>query len=312
MNILFPKEKYKEKRMEMGIILILVSVVLFIIGIYILPYRNDTWLKNEYIQIAIFVAIFFQGLFLYHQTQTLKEHFQIQQRPVLVVSDIESKVLSEGNLQSKIVDTDEFIINVAFKNIGQSPAFVEYVKVKIFYGYFFKNGDEVRFRINGMAGGKQSTPLISYAEEVPLGSLILFNNSIFSPNQQETYSTMVDAKELMDNIRLYTTSREAPIFIECEMKYSSSINKTDTYWYNCIYELQWPLAKHITIYSLLKESNSKDKPLHLTLAALIKAVAERQKVDSVTKALNKGGEVLKEKLEEIFKGTSNHSKGTPQ
>ncbi|MEI8173591.1 MAG: hypothetical protein WCH07_08935 [Deltaproteobacteria bacterium] len=282
-------------------IITLISVALFIILICILSYRNDTWLKNEYIQIAIFVAIFLQALFLFYQNHTLNAHFQIQQRPVVVVSDIKSIVLSEENLQSKIGNADEFIINITFKNIGQSPAFVEYVKVKIFYGYFFKDGDNVRFHINAMAGGQQSTPLISYTEEVPLGSLILFKDSIFSPNQQESYSTMVDAKELMDNIRHYTTSREAPIFIECEMKYSSSIDKTDTYWYNCIYELQWPLAKHITIYSLLKESNSKDKPLHLTLAQLVQTVAERQQVKSVITALKSGGKDMQEKLQEILK-----------
>ncbi|PKN70027.1 MAG: hypothetical protein CVU54_08335 [Deltaproteobacteria bacterium HGW-Deltaproteobacteria-12] len=284
----------------MGIIIVLISVVLFVIGIALFQYRNDSFLKNEHIQILIFIAIFCQALFLYYQNQTLKDHFRIQQRPVVVVSDIKSIVLSDGNLQTKIVDTDEFLVNITFKNIGQSPAFVDYVKVKVFYGYFLRDGDEVRFRLQNLTG-TQTMPHKSLAEEVPFSSLTIFKDSIFSPNQQESYSTMVDAKKLMDNIRRYTTSREAPIFIECEMKYSSSIDKTETYKYNCIYELQWPEAKHINIYSLLNGSNSKNEPLHLTLAGLIQIVAERQKVESVTKALESGGEVLKKKLEEIFK-----------
>lgn len=298
MNSLFLNKKNMEK--IMGIIFILISVVLLVVGLYLyLHNTNMNWLKSEYILFGTLVAIFLQALILLHQTETLKNHFKIQQRPVLVVSDIESKVFSEGNLQSKIVDTDEFIINITFKNIGQSPAFIEYVKVKIFYGYYLKDGDNIRFRISDMAS-QQSVPYISYTEEVPVGSLILFKDSIFSPNQQESYSTMVDAKKLIENIRRYTTSREAPIFIECEMKYSSSIDKAETYWYNCIYELQWPEAKHITIYSLLKKSNSKDNPIHLTLVQLVQTVAERQRVKPVITALESGGKDMQEKLQEIL------------
>jgi len=244
------------------------------------------WLKTDKVQVGILIAIFFQGGVLLWQTNTIRTHFKIQQRPIVGVLDVEPIVLGNRNLQSEIESEDEFIISVIFKNIGKSPAFVNYLKVKIFYGFFLGTKEKPCFRIGSMTGqGTKQSAILS--EEVGVRNVEFFKDSILFPNQTTAYTTMVDAKKLMENIRFYTASREAPIYIECEVSYSP-INKSKKYWYNCSYELQWPLAKRITIYSHINKSNAKPEPIHLTYFELLSAVAQRQKVKPVIDALTSG------------------------
>jgi hypothetical protein len=243
------------------------------------------------VQIGILIAIFLQAFLLFYQIYTLSNHFKIQQRPIVGVSNIESVVLGNKILQSEIEENDELLIKIIFKNIGESPAFVNYLKIKVFYGYFLKNNEKPCFHTHALYGSvlkKSSYPL---GEEVPIESSEFFKNSVLNPNQTTEYITMDDAKKLMDRIRSYTTNREAPIFIECEVSYSD-ILKSDHYWYNCVYELQWPAAKHITIFSNLSISNADDHPIHLTYGQLLEKVAKRQKVKPVMDAIIKGAEDL--------------------
>jgi len=243
------------------------------------------------VQICILIAIFLQVVVLTFQTCTMSNHFKIQQRPIVGVSEIESVVLGNKTLQSEIEKDDELLIKIIFKNIGESPAFVNYLKIKVFYGYFLKNNEKLCFHTHALYGSVLKRSSYSLGEEVPIESSEFFKNSVLYPNQTTEYTTMDDAKKLMDRIRSYTTSREAPIFIECEVSYSD-ILKSDHYWYNCVYELQWPAAKHITILSNLRISNADDHPIHLTYGQLLELVAERQKVKPVMDAIIKGTEDL--------------------
>jgi hypothetical protein len=244
----------------------------------------------DYIQIGILLAIFIQAFIFIWQTATIKNHFAIEQRPIIIVAGIETNVPVNENLQQNIGAGDEFIITIKYQNIGKSSAYVDYVRVKIFYGFFLRNGNNLCFGIKDLAGQHQNK-LLSLDKEVPVGNPEMFRESIVLPNQILQYQTMDDAIELMNNIRAYTSSREAPIFVECEVRYST-IDRSEDYWYNCIYELQWPSAKHITIYSMMIKSNMKDEPLHLTYAGLLRIVAERQKIRNVIDALDNGGKNL--------------------
>jgi len=243
---------------------------------------------SDWIQIGILSAIFVQAFFLMSQTNSLKDHFKIQQRPIVGVSEIKPVVLGDRILQSEIVGEDELLIHVIFKNIGVSPAFIRYLKVKIYYGYFFGNKENPSFGIRDLCGGTLKKNSFLPHKEVSTKNVEFSNEVVLFPNQTTEYTTMVAARELMDQIREYTTSREAPILIECEASYTD-INKSDQYWHNCIYELQWPLAKHITIYSSLIKSNADDKPIHLTNGQLYTLVAHRQNVESVIDASKPSG-----------------------
>ncbi|MDO9528348.1 MAG: hypothetical protein Q7J27_04220 [Syntrophales bacterium] len=231
------------------------------------------------VQIGILIVIAAQVGVLIWQTGTLKDHFKIQQRPFVGVSEIRSVVLGDNTLQSEIGGSDELLITVVFKNIGKSCAFVKYIKVKMFYGYFHGDKKKPSFRIVSLFGktSKSSTPVSNVNKEVPIESIVCFKDSVLFPNQTTDSSTMVDAKQLMDQIRAFTSSREAPIFIECEVSYTD-IDKSEQCWYNCLYELQWVAAKHITIYSNLIRSNVDNKPIHLTYRNFFNLVAQRQKV----------------------------------
>lgn len=248
---------------------------------------------SDKVQIFILIAIFIQAFTLIWQTKTLDDQFKIQQRPVVGVSDIKRNVLGNKTLQSEIGQGDELLINVIFKNIGESVAFVKYIKVKIFYGYFYGDKENPCFKLVSLYG-KNSNNVVRFniSKEVPIESDVFFIDSVLLPNQTTDCSTMVDAKQLMSQIRAFTTSREAPIFIECEVSYTG-IDVSKQYWYNCQYDLQWVAAKHITIYSNLIKSNADKKPIHLTSGELLKKVAERQKAKKVIDALKEGGNALK-------------------
>lgn len=248
---------------------------------------------SDKVQIGILIVIFIQAAGLIWQTYTLNDHFKIQQRPVVGVSDIKRQVLGNKTLQSEIGGGDELLINVIFKNIGESPAFVNYFKVKIFYGYFYGDKENPCFQLVSLYGkNSDSVAVFDLSKEVPIESGVFFIDSVLLPNQTTDCSTMVDAKQLMGQIRSFTTSREAPIFIECEASYTG-IDTSEQYWYNCLYELQWVAAKHITIYSNLIKSNADKKPIHLTSGRLLEIVAERQKAETVINALKEGGNTLK-------------------
>jgi hypothetical protein len=291
----------KKKGVPMGLLFIIVAIIFFIIGIYNF-YQGSYYPEIirsgqiDYIQLGILIAqllvliaISYQGYAIFAQNQTIKDHFKIQRRPVVVVSDIEPTVL-EKNLQEKIDETDEFIIRVIFKNIGETPALVDYIRIKIFCGYFLKDGDKLGFHIYDMVGEAPKKPFV-FDEEVPVTIAELFKDSVFSPTQKIPYTTMVNALELMNNIRSYTTIREAPIYIECEVHYSS-IDRSEIYWYNCIYELQWPKTTHTVIYSVMKKSNVKNEPIHLTYGELVSNVSKRQKVNIVIDAIKNGDKDL--------------------
>ncbi|NQT68394.1 MAG: hypothetical protein HQ552_02310 [Desulfobacteraceae bacterium] len=246
---------------------------------------------SDKVQTGILIAIFLQAFVLIIQTCSISNHFKIQQRPIVGISEIQPVVLSNNDLQNEIVAGDEFLINVISKNIGESPAFVKYIKVKIFYGYFFKNQEKLHFCTTDLLGESHKYGSFLMDQEVPSVNNVIFKESVLFPNQTTKYTTMVDAKKLLERIRSYTTLREAPIFIEYEANYFS-MDKRDQYWYNGLYELQWPKAKHITIYSHLIKSNAEDKPIHLTNALLLEVVAERQRVKTVVNALSQGGKNL--------------------
>jgi hypothetical protein len=292
----------KKKGVPMGLLFITVAIIFFIIGIYHFYQGNyyteitrsgqidPVQLGILIAQLLVFLAIAYQGHAIYAQNQTIKDHFKIQRQPVVVVSDIEPTVMANENLQEKIDKTDEFIIKVIFQNIGETPALVDYIRLKIFCGYFSKGREKLDFHLDDMVAERQKKRFV-YDEEVPVTIAERFKDSVFSPNQKIPYTTMVNALELMNNIRSYTTLREAPIYIECEVHYYS-IDRSETYWYNCIYELQWPKTTHTVIYSIMKKSNIKNEPLHLTYGELVSNVSERQKVNIVIDAIKNGDKDL--------------------
>lgn len=261
---------------------------------------------SDAVQICILIAIAFQAYFLLKQTSAIrqqtsamekqlsamKDHFRIQQRPIVGVSDIRPEVLVDRTLQNEIVPGDELLIHVVFKNIGESPAFIHYLKVKIYCGYFLKNENgSPCFVIHDLCGGGPKEETISLSEELPSENVTFLKDSVLFPNQTTEYTTMTDAKKLMDRIRAYTSSWEAPIIIECEASYTD-IDRKEQYWHNCAYELQWPAAKHITIYSMLRKSNAENKSIHLTYGDVMKLVAKRQRIKNVVDTLEKGGNDL--------------------
>jgi len=179
------------------------------------------------VQIFVLIVIAVQVYYFSSQTSAMEKqlsamekHFKIQQRPIVGVSEIKPVVLGDRILQSEIVGEDELLIHVIFKNIGVSPAFIRYLKVKIYYGYFFGNKENPSFGIRDLCGGTPKKNSFLPHEEVPTKNHKFSDDVVLFPNQTTEYTTMVAARGLMDQIREYTTSREAPILIECEASYT--------------------------------------------------------------------------------------------
>ena len=236
---------------------------------------------HDKIQTGILIVLAIQAGVLIWQTSSLRNHFAIEQRPI-VVSDVRSAVLGGKEFQDDITPGDEFVINVTTKNIGKSPAYIKYIKVKAFTACFIKEQDQLNFQIWDFVTKLASREKINAKDKYHTETVTYFIDSVLSPNQETKYETMVDAKQLIEKIRSYTTTREAPIFVEYEVCYLSMIDKKKQYWHNSIYEIQFPQATHIKIYTLPIVSNIENKPLHLSNHKLLKIVAERQQVKLTT------------------------------
>jgi hypothetical protein len=212
------------------------------------------------------------------------KQFNTERRPVVGVFAVSPRIGGSPEKQEAVKKTDELIIDVDIRNGGLSAAKIKLAQVRGYYAFFSKDEagkPERNFHDLSLKDSYKITK-IEPGKDVPANYIPVMKESNLLPGQSVQYQFMLDAKDVMEETRAFTTSREAAIFIEVSVVYTNLSG--ERYWYNSIHQIGWPKAQHNTFQVSLIKSNEEEQPLYMTQGHLFDATAQRQHVQELIQA----------------------------
>lgn len=90
---------------------------------------------SQKIQLLIFIVLSANLVFFWIQLIIFKEDAEIRQRPFISL-EVKANVIGEKIKLMDLDATDEIKIVLKFENKGLSPADIEYIDARVYYGYF--------------------------------------------------------------------------------------------------------------------------------------------------------------------------------